>query len=245
MRTVSEDMPSDRRVGILGGTFDPIHCGHLDAGSAAMSALGLTELLVVPSHVPPHRPQPYASSFHRFAMVALTVAGRADWYASDLELRHEAPSYTSVTLQRLHECGFAPSELFFVVGADAFGDVRTWKDYPDIFRHANFAVVSRPGFPVSDLAALLPDLSSRMFTPPLTTGWNRKLSIFLINAPTANVSATAIRLRRRNGQSIAGLVSPGVQQHIERHGLYSLAIDDQSGRHRAPHRVADNLYGQD
>ena len=80
-----------RRVGILGGTFDPIHRGHVDIGDAAQAALGLTEVHVVTSHVPPHRPPPETSLYHRFAMVALTTAERPAWRASDLELRHEAP----------------------------------------------------------------------------------------------------------------------------------------------------------
>ena len=154
-------MTPDRRVGILGGTFDPIHCGHLDVGSAAETALGLTELLVLPSHIPPHRPQPLASSYHRFAMVALAVAGRSRWRASDLELRSAARSYTSETLQRLHAAGFRAAELFFVIGADAFTEIATWKDYPSIFDLAHFAIVSRPGLSVTALAERLPELVAR------------------------------------------------------------------------------------
>src|SRR6478672_7080868 len=76
-----------RRIGILGGTFDPIHTGHTDIGTAAEAALELTRIIVIPSSLPPHRPQPIVSSFHRFAMAALTVVGRQRWQISDLELR--------------------------------------------------------------------------------------------------------------------------------------------------------------
>ena len=114
-----------RRLGLLGGTFDPIHCGHVDAARAADSALGLTGLLIVPSYLPPHRPQPVASGYHRFAMAALVAAGRASWRASDLELQSAAPSYTTSTLDRLHAAGYAPTELFFVVGADAFAEIES------------------------------------------------------------------------------------------------------------------------
>ena len=208
-----------------------------------MRALGLTELLVVPAHIPPHRSQPLVSSHHRFAMVALAVSGQEGWRASDIELRHDAPSYTSATFERLHECGYDPPELFFVIGADAFVDVGTWKDYPHIFARANFAVVSRPGYPVSDLPGRLPELSARMLPAPLTTEWDQKPSIFLITAETANVSSTAIRLQRRERQSIAGLVPPGVRQHIEQHGLYSPPSPNLGGGDDTSQRVAGKLYG--
>src|SRR5437762_9462162 len=101
-----------RRIGILGGTFDPIHCGHLDVADAAHAALGLDQMLVITSNIPPHRPQPLASPYHRFAMTAMAVAGRAGWIADDLELRVGAPSYTSGTLDQLHARGYTPEELF-------------------------------------------------------------------------------------------------------------------------------------
>src|SRR5581483_9433636 len=182
-----------RRLGILGGTFDPIHCGHVDAALAAETALGLTETLAVVSHIPPHRTQPVASAFHRFAMVALVVSGRPRWRASDLELQTMEPSYTSSTLDRLRGAGYLPTELFFILGADAFAEIESWKDYPSIFDRAHFAVVSRPGFRATDLPRRLPALASRMIAVSHVAVASGSTSIFLIDAPTANVSATAIR----------------------------------------------------
>ena len=155
-------MTAPRRVGILGGTFDPIHCGHVDVGAAAQAALDLEELLVLPSNIPPHRPQPVASSYHRFAMVALAIAGRRGWRALDLELREDGMSYTSETLRSLHDHGVSAQELFFVTGADAFLEIATWKNYPGVLNLAHFAVVSRPGVPVAALPAQLPELADRM-----------------------------------------------------------------------------------
>lgn len=233
-----------RRIGILGGTFDPIHCGHLDVGSAAESALGLTQIVVITANIPPHRPQPVASSYHRFAMVALAIAGHERWRASDLELGIESPSFTTGTLQRFHDRGFASTELFFVSGADAFAEIESWKDFPAILDRAHFAVVSRPGFPVTDIPARLPALARRM-TGPSDVATRTTPSIFLIDAPTANVSATAIRQRSADGESIAGLVPPAVGQHIERHALYSTSMTGELGAdtHRAP--TAGRLHGQD
>jgi nicotinate-nucleotide adenylyltransferase len=232
-----------RRIGILGGTFDPIHRGHVDLGRAAQSALGLAQVFVVPTHIPPHRPQPVASSYHRFAMVALTVAGRAGWQATDVELGHDAPSYTSLTLRRFHECGFAPFELFFLIGADAFIEIGTWKDYPHILDRSHFAVVSRPGCPVTDLPRRLPDLAARM-TPALDPDQHDTCVIFLIEAPTADVSSTAIRSRLADGQPITGLVEPEVQQHIEQHDLYTATVPGRHEDDRSADAAAGRLHGQ-
>ena len=234
-----------RRIGILGGTFDPIHCGHLDMGSAAERALGLTQIVVMTANIPPHRPQPVASSYHRFAMVALAISGHERWRASDFELGIGLPSFTSGTLQHFHDRGFASTELFFVIGADAFAEIETWKDFPAILDRAHFAVVSRPGFPVAEMPARLPALARRM-TGPSEAARRTTASIFLIDAPTANVSATAIRQRSARGESIVDLVPPAVGQHIERHALYSTistAGDFGTGTHRPP--AAGRLHGQD
>ena len=234
-----------RRIGLLGGTFDPIHCGHLDVGHAAESALGLTQIVVIPANIPPHRPQPVASTYHRFAMVALAIGAHEHWRASDLELGIGSTSFTTGTLQRFHDQGFAAGELFFLTGADAFAEIETWKDFPAILDRAHFAVVSRPGFPIVDLPARLPTLARRM-TGPSNVATRITPSIFLIDAPTADVSATAIRQRCAMAESIAGLVPPAVRQHIERHALYSTAsMTGEAGAdaHRMP--AAGRLHGQD
>jgi nicotinate-nucleotide adenylyltransferase len=232
-----------RRVGILGGTFDPIHCGHLDLGLASQHALQLTSLLVIPAHIPPHRPRPSASAFHRFAMTAIAVSGRAGWRASDLELSQPLPSYTEATLGRLHQEGYNASELFFVIGADAFAEIRSWKDYPQLLDAAHFAVVSRPGSPVHSLAERLPELAPRMHTPSDAVD-PHGVSIFLIDAATAEVSSTAIREHRQHGRSIAGLVPRAVEQHIEQHGLYLSLAPNQPRDERLANPAAGRLHGQ-
>jgi nicotinate-nucleotide adenylyltransferase len=219
-----------RRIGILGGTFDPIHLGHLETASAAEMALGLAEVLFIPSHIPPHRGLPSASSHHRFAMVALAIAGRPSWRASDLELREAVPSYTASTLRRLHSLGFQPKELFFIIGADAFAEIVSWKDYPRILDYANFAVVSRPGLRVEEIRPRLPELHSRMLLARSGQIERESPLIFLIDASTPDVSSSAIRRQLLNGGSVAGLVTPAVQQHIAQHGLYrEMASDEEPG----------------
>jgi nicotinate-nucleotide adenylyltransferase len=231
-----------KRVGILGGTFDPIHCGHLDAAAAAQAALGLTELLVMTSNVPPHRPAPVASSYHRFAMVSLAVAGRAGWRASDLELLDSARSFTSTTLQKLHGQGYAPAELYFITGADAFAEITSWADYPALLDYAHFAVVARPGHRIAEAIQHVPVLAGRMVRPPLDSS-RRDPLIILLDAPTSDVSSTAIRERLVNGESIAGLVPDSVRQHIEQHELYASTPADRRTIGGAPASAAGRLHG--
>ena len=234
-----------RRVGILGGTFDPIHRGHVDIGDAAQAALGLTELHVVTSHVPPHRPPPETSSYHRFAMVALTAAERPAWRVSDLELRHEAPSYTSRTLHKFHDRGYEPTQLHFVIGADAFAEIASWRDYPNILEAAHFVVVSRPHFPATTLAEQLPRLAGRMVTESREVLAAEVPVIFLIDAVTADVSSTAIRSRLATGTAIDGMVPRLVQQHIEQHGLYRARTPGRRASDAATASQAGRLHGQD
>jgi nicotinate-nucleotide adenylyltransferase len=240
-------MPSadTRRIGILGGTFDPVHRGHLDTADAAERVLQLTRVFVVTSNVPPHRPQPRSSAFHRFAMVALAVVDRPEWRAADLELRSDAPSYTAFTLAKFHDRGFEPTELFFILGADAFADIASWRDYPHILESANFAVVSRPGFSVRDLPARLPTLARRMTEAALPPRDHALPMIFLIDEPTADVSSTAIRERIAARQPIDGLVPPLVRQHIEQHGLYSSSTPGRRAIDAAEMPAAGRLHGQE
>jgi len=219
-----------RRIGILGGTFDPIHVGHLAAGAAARSALSLDEVRVIPAHDPPHRAaQPCASAYHRFAMAALAIADEPGMMLSDMELKADGPSFTATTLERLHACGYAPVELFFITGSDAFAEIATWRDYPAVLELSHFIVISRPTCPLAGLWSRLPDLAPRMHmieaggvaAPEALV--EPAVSIFLVEHRTPEVSSTGIRDRVRDGRSIAGLVPPAVERYVERHGLYRSA----------------------
>lgn len=218
------------RIGVLGGTLDPIHCGHLAAAAAARDTFALPRVLVVPSNVPPHRSvQPVASAFHRFAMTALAVSGMPGLEACDDELRADGPSYTASTLERLQAKGHRASQIFFITGADAFAEIATWKRYPDVLDLAHFVVVSRPGYAIESLAERLPDLRSRMRPAAAPVRTDGGPLIFLLEAPTPEISSTAIRERLGRGESLAGLVPPLVETHIHQHRLYSSTADQLHG----------------
>lgn len=207
-------------VGILGGTFDPIHVGHLDVAHAARRALRLDAIVLMPANVPPHRAAPRASGPHRFAMAALAAVTSDGVTVSDLEMRSNEPSFTSATLDRLFARGLDPRHLFLVTGADAFRDIATWKDYPALLDRCHFAVVSRPDCSASSLRDVLPNLADRMIEPGPAVHLDVRFRVILIDAPTAPVSSTEIRRRVASGESIAGAVPDLVAEHIRKHGLY-------------------------
>ena len=218
-------MTDQKRTGLLGGTFDPIHLGHLDAADAAHRALALDTVLLVPSRVPPHRPtSPRVSEFHRFAMVALASSASDYLVACDLELTSSDPSYTSVTLQRLAGADTEPSQLFFIAGADTFAEITSWHDYPAVLNRSHFVAVSRPGCPAPALRQRLPNLASQMQL--LSPGDNASVgkdcpAIWLVDAQTREISSSELRRRLHGGQSIEGLVPDAVAAYIARHALYS------------------------
>jgi nicotinate-nucleotide adenylyltransferase len=207
------------RLGLLGGTFDPIHLGHLDVAEAARQALGLDRILLVPAAVPPHRGAPVASAAHRFAMVALAAQQAPHLCVSDLEMGDHAPSYTAATLARLESQGAYMSQLVVLAGADAFAEIATWRDYPTLLDRCHFAVVSRPGHRASALRSSMPGLAPRMALAERDLPVHP--TILLVDAETAPGSSTAIRKRAAAGESLEGLVPPAVAAYIDTHGLYS------------------------
>ena len=215
------DLP---RIGILGGTFDPVHYGHLDAARAARRALALDEVLLMPSREPPHKASSgHVSSEHRLAMTSLAVSLHEELRASDLELRSSAPSYTSRTLQRLARCGYDPSQLFFILGSDAFADIAQWYDYPDLLDRGHFVVVNRRYCPVSDLPGRLPALARRMRRPEpslLVRAQSGATAVWLVEAETRDVSSSVVRHRLARAQSVDELLPDAVATYVARHGLY-------------------------
>lgn len=228
------------RIGILGGTLDPIHFGHLDTALAAREALALDRVVIIPSRIPPHRStQPLASAYHRFAMAALAVNGVDGLCVSDVELRAPGPSYTADTLMHYREgLGLAASQIFFITGADAFADIETWSRYPAVLDLAHFIAVSRPGTPVGSLRKQLPALKDRMRLPRRRSDLAESRShtaIFLVDAPTSDVSSTEIRRRMRAAESLSGLVPDAIERHIRQHHLYQQPLSSTG---------ADHLHGE-
>ena len=226
-----------RRLGVLGGTFDPIHFGHLDAADAARSALTLDEVLFLPAHDSPLRPaQPYASAFHRFAMVALAIDRAPAYRLSDLELVRQGRSYTVNTLRAIHGAGWQPSQIFFILGADAFAEIAAWHAYPAVLDAAHFAVIARPGMRIETALARNPDVQARIRPAAASAETGDGTGIFLVQAHTRDVSSTSVRGRLSARESVSDLVPSSVTRYIAAHHLYQREDDlhgddkDKQGR---------------
>jgi nicotinate-nucleotide adenylyltransferase len=222
-------MSTARRLGLLGGTFDPVHFGHLDAADAARRALALDQVWLIPSHVPTHRPQdPVASPYQRFALTALAVADYPQLRVSDLELQRGGRTYTVDTLRALHTEGWTNAQLFFILGTDAFAEIATWRAYPDVLDAAHFVVITRPGLSIEAAMSRTPELTSRVRTPDAALVGGNTTGIIIVEAETRNVSSTTIRARLRSGHSVDDLVPASVARHILTHHLYE-AVDHLHG----------------
>ena len=217
------------RLGVFGGTFDPVHFGHLDAAEAAYRALQLDEVIFLPAHLPPHRESdPRATMFHRFALVSLAVDPLPWCRASDLEMARTGRSYTYDTLVTLHADGWDPSQLFFIIGTDAFAEVALWRAFAQVVDGTNFAVVGRSGTTLEAAVARTPALHDRIRPLALAREPSAETAVYLVEAATRNISSTQIRSRLAAGQPIADLVPEAVERHIIRHGLYG-AVDRLHG----------------
>jgi nicotinate-nucleotide adenylyltransferase len=214
---------------VLGGTFDPIHFGHLDAAEAARTALQLDEVRLLPTHDPAHRSgDPVASAFHRFALVALAIGDCPACRVSDLELTRPGHSYTADSLRALHAEGLAPLQIFFILGTDAFAEIATWREFPGVLDGAHFVVIARPGTTLDDAAARTPALAERLHRAGDVIPLDGKTRVILVEARTRDISSTMIRVRLAARQSIDDLVPSAVARHIVIHHLYG-AVDDLHG----------------
>jgi nicotinate-nucleotide adenylyltransferase len=211
-------------LGVLGGTFDPIHNGHIAAAEAAERALDLNRILLVPSRIPPHRQDPVgAGAEHRLAMAELAAGERPGWSASRIEIDREGPSYTYDTLAELRQ-QFPGTQIFFILGADAFAEITTWSRYPAVLDLANFVVVSRPGITLDSLCERVPSAFPSTSLRASSLESSATTRVIPVESPTPDVSSTEIRRRIRARESLAGLVPDSVASYIQTHRLYGHPI---------------------
>jgi len=234
-------------IGLFGGTFDPIHRGHLALARGAQERFHLGCIHFAPAGVPPHKQRhPITSYFHRYAMVALATMNEKAFVPSLLEAPTEAtvseiPSkksqtqpaharanYTIDTVRRLKQTLKKSDELFFLIGTDAFHDIATWHQPEALFRECKFIVASRPGFSLADVANALPEAlrpRSEVTKPFAKQAAKGDLvlpgaTVHLLENVHQNISATAIRDAVAAKRSLTKFVDPAVAEYIKKMGLY-------------------------
>jgi len=208
-------------LGILGGTFDPIHHGHLRTALDVAEALGLAEVRFIPLRHAVHRDQPETPAVLRLAMVQAAIAGEPRFTADDRELRRDTPSYTLHTLESLRGERGAVEPIAVLLGGDAFAEYLTWHRPLDILQLAHLVVMQRPGWTLPDDPALQA-LVDRHLAPTATALTAAPGGRILFQPVTQlGISATDIRARRRAGRSVRYLVPEAVLELMDREGLYA------------------------
>ena len=221
-------------IGLFGGTFDPIHLGHIALAKAAAEGFSLRRIDFVPASIPPHKQkQPLAPFTHRYAMVALATGGNKAFIPSLLEAPPEngqatTPSYSVDTVRRLKKTLKTSDRLFFLIGIDAFRDIAKWHEAEQLFRECEFIVASRPGYSLADVANSLPP----SLRPPaaVTKPFQKQpakgdlvlagVTLHLLEGVHSDVSATKIRTAVAGGKALGRLVDPSVADYIKKTGLY-------------------------
>jgi nicotinate-nucleotide adenylyltransferase len=213
-------------IGVLGGTFDPIHHGHLRLAEELGATLRLEAVRLVPSGTPPHRSAPLAVAEHRLAMTRLATAGNNRFKVDEREMRRAGPGYMYDTLSDLRAESGAAQPLVLIVGADAFLEFATWHRWHEIFGRAHVAVAHRPGFPVERWSERMPqplarEYAARLMQQPLAVHLTPAGGIVVVPFTALDISATAIRDMLKAGTSPRYLLPDAVLDYIRAHRLYS------------------------
>lgn len=218
-----------KRIGLLGGTFDPVHNGHLAVAEFVLAELGLDSILFIPAAVPPHKEchaggREISSFDHRYAMVQLAIAQNSSFAVSDLEAKRSTPSYSIDTINILRQKTGERSELFFIIGVDAFLEIDTWKQFQQLPDLVNFVVISRPGYPPDRVGETISRNFGGYSYDQDTETWrsNQNKGLFILkHMEPVPISSTQIREKTRTGKDISDLVSGTVVDYINTHRLYS------------------------
>ena len=190
-----------RKIGLLGGTFDPVHIGHLLMARSALETLGLDRVIFIPSCVPPHKKSPTLfSAEDRLRMVRLATKGNPQFKVSDFEIKKGGKSYSVDTVRHFHKIFSPATKLFFIVGGDAIKQLDTWKDVGELKQLCSFVSVNRPGYPRGET----------------------KLQYHAVTMNGIEMSSTEIRKRILQGKSIQYLVPDSVLRYIRQNNLYTM-----------------------
>lgn len=218
-------MISGKPIGIFGGTFDPIHYGHLRLAEEMFELAELDQLRFIPTGTPPHRDAPEVAAAHRSAMVGSAIAGRAEFLLDTREVERPGRSYTVNTLRELRAELGAERSLCLLMGADAFLQLHTWHEWQSLFGLAHIVVGYRPGFRLEERIPTAPPILQNEYRQRTATvtalAQSAAGGIVELAIPQLEISATDIRQRVATGRSIRYLLPESVADYIYQHNLYA------------------------
>ena len=218
--------PSDQgKIGLFGGTFNPIHCGHIKAAEVVQEIFSLDKVLFIPSFIPPHKEsQKIVSPDHRLKMVELAVGNTPNFVASSIEIEEKGTSYSILTLQKIRTI-YPDALFFFILGVDAFLEIDTWKNHERVLEHCKFVVISRKGYRLEDAKNVLDrKYASKMFdlsgTEKIRENLNLSYKLFFFPFDALDIASTEIRENLKKNKSIAHMVPKTVADYIFENKLY-------------------------
>ncbi|MGL4205010.1 MAG: nicotinate-nucleotide adenylyltransferase [Aeromonadaceae bacterium] len=210
-------------IGILGGTFDPIHMGHLQPAQHALQQLQLAELRLLPNHIPPHRPQPVASSEQRLAMARLAASELPHFRVDDRELRRSRPSYTIDTLIELRK-ELPDTPLCFLIGMDSLLGLNSWHRWQELTDYAHLVVSVRPGWQPEFAPEIAHFLQQHLCHEPLAVHKQLAGRLLLLDNPPIAISATALRQALQAGSPTAAWIPQKVAEYIRHEQIYGGSV---------------------
>jgi nicotinate-nucleotide adenylyltransferase len=216
---------SKERIALFGGTFNPIHSGHVRAAQIVRDIFSLDKILFIPAYIPPHKGLgEVADPVHRLKMVELAVKSFPHFLPSSLEIEAEGKSYSIVTLNKMKK-KYPEAHVFFILGVDAFLEIKTWKDYEEVLSLCSFIVTSRPGYRLGDADKVLgKKYSQKLYSLSGKENIDEKMlaqyKIFLLSIDTLDISSTEIRKKIKEKRSISHLVPETVEVYLEKNKIY-------------------------
>lgn len=216
---------TEEKIGLFGGTFNPIHSGHIKAAEIVQNRMDLDKVLFIPSYIPPHKDSAeIVSPAHRMKMIELALHSHPRFIPSSIEVDAEERSYSIITLGKIKKL-YPNSRIFFILGVDAFLEIDTWKNHEQVLEQCSFVVISRPGFRLEEAESVVQGISRDMMCK-LSESENiddkmlRTRKIFLMPIDALDIASTDIRKKIRKGESIQKIVPDEVNSYIQKNNLY-------------------------
>ena len=197
-----------KKIGIMGGTFDPVHMGHLVVANEVLNIYSLDEIIFIPAGNPPHKRGTIASSRDRYLMTEMATLSNGKFKVSDIEVKKEEKSYTLKTIQELKKI-YPDAEFYFITGTDAVIELPSWHQPEELLKMCRFVAVSRPGISMGEVREKISEINNM---------YNSNIELF--QAPMLQISSTDIRQRFKMGKSAKYLLPESVEQYIIKNNLY-------------------------